>query len=352
MRQMQGDEHRHYRKALARAIVSDDLSSCRETLERIVTSNILEYIATVTEHGNSPAAMNATLLRISTSLLVRVMFGAEAGTALHERLVKGFGELGDRALVWDVGPRQVAAFNGLRDLLREMLAQRASGNGGDASTCLLYRLDDAQALDDTMLGNIIYMVEMGRFDMRGFYRWIAHYAGANPEILECIANEMQAAAAGRSTDNAQPTRSLAHAFVLETIRSDQIDRQMRRVLRDFTFGGWLFPKHAIVRVSLWEAHHDARQFENPMRFDPSRFGSDAPTTDRFAPFGIGQHTCPFASFCIALGRIFLGALARDFTPQLIEDGPQVIGRHHWEPPPKFSIAFVPRSVHATQTANI
>jgi cytochrome P450 len=140
--------------------------------------------------------------------------------------------------------------------------------------------------------------------------------------------------------------------VLETIRTDQIDRQMRRVLRDFTFSGWLFPKHAVVRISLWEAHHDERKFANPMQFDPSRFGTDTPATmDRFAPFGVGSHTCPFANFCITLGTIFLGAVARDFTPQLIGDGPQVIGRHHWEPPPGFSVAFVPRHVRATQTAN-
>jgi cytochrome P450 len=201
-----------------------------------------------------------------------------------------------------------------------------------------------------MLGNIIYMVEMGRFDMLMFYRWIARYAGANTDILERIADEIQPATTARSVGDAQPVRSLAHAFVLETLRTDQIDRQIRRVLHDFTFDGWFFPRHAIVRVSLWEAHHDERRFENPMRFDPSRFISVVPVADRFAPFGLGQHTCPFASFCITLGSIFLEMMARDFTPQLIEDGPQVIGRHHWEPPPRFSIAFVPRAVRALDVA--
>ena len=44
-----------------RAIMSDDLSSCREALERIVTRNISPYVATAHEHGNSPAEMNAAL---------------------------------------------------------------------------------------------------------------------------------------------------------------------------------------------------------------------------------------------------------------------------------------------------
>jgi hypothetical protein len=58
---------------------------------------------------------------------------AEPGTALHERLVAGFGELGDQTLVWNIGPRQVAAFDALRDWLREVLEQRSNDDQRESS---------------------------------------------------------------------------------------------------------------------------------------------------------------------------------------------------------------------------
>lgn len=70
--------------------------------------------------------------------------------------------------------------------------------------------------------------------------------------------------------------SFTEAFVLETLRTNQSELLMRRAQRDFVFDGFLIPKHATVRVCLWESHKSPDAFASPLEFQPDRFLSAPP----------------------------------------------------------------------------
>ena len=133
------------------------------------------------------------------------------------------------------------------------------------------------SLDASMLGNLIYQAEMGRSDMKNFFRWLTRHATDDPTTLDRIRAEE---AAG---DGARP---LAEAFVQETLRTDQSERLIRIAKRDIVFDGFLIPRHATIRLCLWESHHAECAFADPHRFDPERFLTERPGNDRFAPFGV------------------------------------------------------------------
>ena len=87
----------------------------------------------------------------------------------------------------------------------------------------------------------------------------------------------------------------------------------RMALEDVTIGEWRVPKGAIVIVAEIVTHRDARWFPDPMRFDPTRFTSEARASrPKFAyfPFGGGPRICIGEGFAWTEGILLLATIAQ------------------------------------------
>jgi len=334
---MEGDEHREMRRALQRALRgtaagSNDPRASDPVLEAIVAGALRDYAGRAAEHANAADAFTAAMSAMATAMLTWMFFGAAPGTAVHQRFLAHFRELGPYGLVWNPQKRQEIAFRAFRDdVLAEVKAMRA-GTGLLSRAALLGRMVEEGTLDEAMLGNVIYQAEMGRSDMKNFFRWLTRHASDDPAMLDRIRAED---AAG---DGARP---LAEAFVQETLRTDQSERMIRLLKRDIVFDGFLIPRHATIRLCLWESHHAECAFANPHRFDPERFVTERPGADRFAPFGVDHHQCPMGGPVARMGVIFIRALARGYKVRALTEGPPVRGGYHWEPAPRFAVELKP-----------
>lgn len=328
LRQMEGETHRQYRTALSRAIQPDDLTACESEL----AGHAAKHLAAHADGGETgPDAYILVLNAIASGMLIRLFFGARPGTDLFDRLMAGYNRLGPYGLVWNIGPNQKEAFAEIRDLLLDA----HDGVDGAESESILGRLRVNNAVDETLLGNLIYMVEMGRYDTHGLFRWLTKYVADNPQMLERIAREAESAPSGN--------RSFVRAFVLETLRMDQSERLLRKIKKDFVFEGYLFPKGATVRVCLWESHKSERAFDEPMRFDPERFLEGDPDYDAFSPFGLDRHQCPLSDMAIRTSEIFLRQLASGYEVLPSGDGLPIRGAYHWEPASRFSVRLRSRA---------
>lgn len=202
-------------------------------------------------------------------------------------------------------------------------------SGGGARSSVLSHLRSEGKLDDDMLGNLIYSVEMGRYDMAAFFRWLLWFAAGAADWLDKIATE-------------DGSEAFAAAFVSEALRLEQSERLVRRVERDFVFQGHLFPKGNKVRLCIWEAHKSPEAFDQPFRFDPKRFIRERPGPDHYAPFGVDRHQCPFGTYSINLGAAFLKAVADRFHVTGDTRRSATRGLYHWEPPNDFIPVLSPR----------
>ncbi|MGK0188365.1 MAG: cytochrome P450 [Verrucomicrobiales bacterium] len=328
LRQMQGDSHRQYRQALNSAIRPEDFSTCRPELARLAATHLAAY-ATLDDH--SPDDYISTLNSIASGMLVRLFFGASTDTTSFEQLMEGYQKLGPYGLVWNIGPAQVAAFNDIRDQLQE----ESKGTATLCASSILGRLCEGNSLDETLLGNLIYMVEMGRYDTYSLFRWLSKYAADFPEFLERIAEETERPP--------EEEKTFTEAFVLETLRMDQSERLQRKVQNDFVFEGYLFPKGSTVRICLWESHKAPDAFPDPMRFDPERFLAGNPGSDEFAPFGLDRHQCPFGNIAIRTAVLFVQQLALGYHVIPSGDGLPIRGAYHWEPASSYSVRLAPRN---------
>jgi cytochrome P450 len=332
LHKMEGDQHRHYRRATMQALHGVELGANESVLESIAGEALRDYVERSREHKNSASAFTSAMSTMATSMVTWLFFGAEPGTPVHERILAHFRELGPYGLVWNPQKRQENAFRAFRDDLRgELEALRGSG-GNLGKFGMLAKMVEQETLDDTLLGNLIYQAEMGRSDLKNWFRWLTRHVSDDPAILkEFAADDVDRGGA----------RPLVEAFVLETLRTDQSERLMRRVVRDFVYEGFLFPQFATVRLCLWESHHAEDVFEKPHRFDPKRFVAENPGKDRFAPFGVDHHQCPMGSVVIRVGMVFLRMLARGYDVRALSDGREVRGGYHWEPAPGFAVELKP-----------
>lgn len=327
MRGMEGETHRTYRKALARGIAALDTESFTPQFESIVADALAAH-AEGRQQPTSPQAWADTLGQIANSALITLFFGPRPGQAAHARLLAAYHRLGPRGVIWNLTSQQVEAY--------QALAGDVAALGADAGG-LLAALQAQGTVDATLLGNLIYMVELGRYDLRGLLRWISRYAADDAEWLDGVATE---AAMSVPDDGGSDA---ARAFVLEALRMDQSERLMRDVLDDIVLDGWLIPKGALVRVCMWEAHKEARHFLEPFTFDPVRFRLVDSEGENFSPFGLDQHHCPLSGPVVQIAVAFLRVLARDYVLHGLGAEPPVRGPYHWEPSPRFEITLEPRT---------
>jgi cytochrome P450 len=186
-------------------------------------------------------------------------------------------------------------------------------------------------LDDTALGNLIYMFESAHFDIYSLWHWIVKQLVSNPRAAERFREAAAAGGVGRSR--------MARAIVLETLRLEQSEVLYRVPTCDIIFDGFLIPKRTVVRACLWEGHKDAQVFADPFKFDPDRFLTRDYDMEEFAPFGLDKRRCIAADFVVKASAAFVEILLTGFTLKMTSDGPPRKGPYHWEPSSDLSIVI-------------
>jgi cytochrome P450 len=335
LRRMEGEIHRKYRKALLSGIQFDALFLEDQALHDIVSGALARYEGSTSQEHSSAHSYIDTLNEIATASLIRVFFGVGTGQPLFNSLLRGYQKLGPFGLVWNIGTQQTIAFAEIRKALLGLMSDSDDEQKRHFDNSIAGKLAANHVLDDTLLGNLIYMVEMGRYDLAGLFRWLSRYGAAHPHHLDRLASE--------SREQAKRQDSFAHSFVLETLRTDKSERLTRIVERDLLFEGYLIPRDAYVRLCLWEAHHEPETFVKPFDFNPERFMRASYGLDQFAPFGLDHHLCPLADISIRLCVVFLWQLATRYRLQGVADGLPVRGAYHWEPALDFSVVLQRRS---------
>jgi cytochrome P450 len=336
LRSMAPEIHPHYRRLLQGGLPDALVAAAEPELRAIVRGELVAL-----EEAAGPQApgerLFAALDRITLVALLRLVLGLRPETEPALGLEGSFHRLGPEGWLAAVGPEQVAAFGAIRSTLLQLVASLRRGEAAGLGDSLLSRLVREQpeaALDDTVIGNLVYAVERGRHDLRDLLRWVVKHLSDNPSVVADLHAALAAPGGSR----------LARACVLETLRLDQAESVNREALEDFTFEGYRFPKGSGVSILTRETHRDPVVFPEPDRFRPDRFLERRYSSDEYAPFGLGEHRCIAASLVVAVAAMFVEELAGRFTWSVIDDGPRRYqpGRYHWEPSPRFAIHLVPK----------
>ena len=336
MRRMAPEPHAHYRGLFATALRVDLTVTWERELRRLIRDELTRWADVVPVAGHS--ALTDALDRIATSSLIVTFLGVRPGMPPFDDLERGFRRMGPRDFEYPFGDEQRAGYATLRALVWQAVTEAKSGTSWADAESVLGRLigGDASVVDETVVGNLIYMVEMGRYDVRSLMRWILKYLSDAPDVV----TDLQRALAEHANGAACP---FAESIVLETLRLDQAEALNRVVAADFDFDGYRIPKDSALRVMIRESHQDAATFSEPEQFRPCRFSGKSYPTQAYAPFGVGKHRCIASGLVVRLCQLLVEELAAAYDWTVTGDGSRVRGRHHWQPAPGFEIALRSRS---------
>lgn len=337
LRSMSPDVHPHYRRLFKGALPDALVAALLPELRGILQNELAGLAEGAAPEVRPAARLFEALDRITLKALLRLVLGVGPDSELACGLEESYRRLGPEGWLADVGPEQASAFWAIRTAVLQIVEALRSGRAGGLGDSILARLVRAgpeSAIDDAVIGNLIYVVERGRHDLRDLLRWIVKHLSDNPAVTA----ELHAALA------APGGHRFAEACVLETLRLDQAEAVNRQALETFTFEGYRFPKGSGVSILTRETHRDPETFPEPDRFRPGRFLERVYSADEYSPFGMGEHHCIAASAVVAVATLFVEELAGGFTWSVIGDGPRryQVGRYHWEASSSFAIRLVPK----------
>ena len=89
----------------------------------------------------------------------------------------------------------------------------------------------------------------------------------------------------------------------------------RRTTAPITLGGVAVPQGALLRITPWVLHRDARWFAQPEQFQPERFLDGAPPIPKGAwiPFGLGPRVCIGQHFAMLEMTLLAAMLLQRYT---------------------------------------
>ena len=147
--------------------------------------------------------------------------------------------------------------------------------------------------------------------------WAWQLLGAHPDVEERMAHELRVVLGDGPIDPARHaslryTRCVVH----ETLRLYPPAWVVPRLaVRPVELDGHRIPPGDVVIVCTHLLHRDPRFWDEPARFDPTRFEDGAAGARRhpaYLPFGAGPRSCLGREFALMEATLLLAALARRF----------------------------------------
>lgn len=316
LRAMEGVLHQKYRQLFISAIRGVSLDEHEAELKIIIRRKLsaLELDCDVPEKQIAHVMKAA-----ATDIMLRLVYGVDANTEFGKILIAAHDKYVPDAMPMVVRESEILNFAALRQLLDQRMAAISAGQRSAPS--LLESILEKGLPDPTVLGNLVQMVQFGRYDTHGLWRWIVHFMSGQPELMNAIAAE----------GDLNQRRKLAHMAVCEVLRMSQAEAIVRIVTKPFLFEGHAFTRRTRVRLCIWESHRDERSFAAPDDFHHERFQSGMPGADRYAPLGMDHHLCLGASWTYVLGAMFIECLAERYELRILKSAPSEMGRYHFEP---------------------
>lgn len=206
--------------------------------------------------------------------------------------------------------------------------RRASGTrGGDLLSLLLRAQEDGLGLsDDEVRDEALTLFLAGHETTSNALTWTWWLLSQHPEAETRLHAELDGVLAGRRPAVDDLERLPYTAMVLEESMRLRPSAWAigRRAIADHALGAYVVPSGAVVVVSPYLLHHDARWFPDPDAFRPERFSTTvAPERPRasFLPFGAGPRMCIGEGFARMQARLLLATIASRWRPRLLADHP-------------------------------
>jgi cytochrome P450 len=329
------EDHARYRRVLGRALSRDLVDRNAPAFERTMRDALAAMAGQCRQAPGGAIPPLPPLRAAVFACLAECLLGIPADDERYPALLAEYRHLDQHKALSLFAARGHRAITAIGTLA-----------GRPASHCMLSEIISAapeSASDPTILGNVAYMVSIGRVDVADLLRWAIKLLGDNPSWQERLRTDGGRSATGNRND-------VAYRITMETLRLAQSEFINRIATRDIEVGGYVIPRGWVVRICVRESHRDPSVFPDPERFDPDRFRAGRPPATAFMPFGANRHTCLGEHLTLTIAASLLTALVDGYDLTVASDGPVEMGPFHWRPSSRFRVRLTPRHAPAESVA--
>ena len=278
------------------------------------------------------------MTQLTMDVIVRTLFSSESSQDVQdaEQAVRTLGAVAMREMFRPVtlpdwlplpGKAQKRwALRRLDDIVWGHMRQRqqAPGSQDDLLNMLLQARDeDGSGLTDTEIRDqCMTIFQAGHETSATALTWWGWALAAHPACAERARAEVDQVLGGRCPGLADVA---ALPWLGQTIKESMrlfpaiAALMTRRIQAPVQLGPWQIPQGAMVRITPWVLHHEARWFPEPERFDPARFAPEAVAAlprGVYLPFGTGPRVCIGQHFALTEMTLIAALLLQrfDFEP--------------------------------------
>ena len=312
-------EHQRVRQLLMPAFHGAPLRGYQELITRLTVAEVETWPVGVAFRTHDRTT------KLTLEIILQVVFGVtDEGRLAELRPVVGrivdvdtvimLGTLFPRLQKIPPWSRFLTVQRDLDRLLYAEIADRRRQSDLDSRDDVLSRLlcvDAEQALTDAELrDNLVTLLLAGHETTATALAWAFHELGRDAEQL---------AAAQRAAD--ADDQDYLEAVTKETLRRRPVIAAVaRQVQEDIELGGYTIPAGTNVNPAIAMVQSDANLYDDPERFDASRFIGSQPAPNTWIPFGGGVRRCLGASFSLLEAGVILRETLRRFD--IVADQPE------------------------------
>jgi cytochrome P450 len=229
----------------------------------------------------------------------------------------------------------------LVDYFTSEIEKRRAGEGPDAfrgqdmfSQFATATREDGSLLPvDEVVDHMIFLMMAAHDTITSSATALVWQLAKHPEWQEKLRAEVLAATNGGDLayDDLGKLEMTEMAFKEALRLIPPVPSMPRRALKDFEFGGYRIPAGTHVGINIHWTHHSTDYWENPERFDPTRFTREAEKARHkyaWVPFGGGAHMCLGLHFAYMQVKVLMAQMLARYRVTLTEGASDA-----WQPWP-------------------
>lgn len=330
LRYLPEEVHARYRKLFYSIFHSSALEHAEPRIRAVFRRGFERMVEDAGKSGST--RIKKPILSMMFRAWADLFYGIDEDHADFRRLDELFRVIDSRKARWAARKKVETALGEIETILKRRVSEFSADELDDPKCFLaaLARVDSGALADRTVLGNLIYIMQVTWGDVGGLLLWIFKMLSDNPDWKDRLARE--------------PSRELATRVVLETLRLEQSESRYRRATADLEFDGFRIPKGWLVRMCVRESHRDPGVFAEPAAFNPDRFEGRTYSRTEYGPFGAYRLACIGNHVAVAAGSLFALELASGFDWRTTDDGPAEISSWvHNAPNPRLRVGISGKS---------
>lgn len=220
-------------------------------------------------------------------------------------------------IIFEIVERHKSTYNAenVRDIIDDYFKERDDRRRKGDPTAQFFT-------DETLIGTLIQMIGDGIFSVASFMSLWMKKLAEHPEEQDRLYKEVMDVIGLDRQPTIEDKSKLTYfnAFISEVMRTSDFFNLFPSLecLVETTISGYRIPKGSIMVLNFYSAHRDPEIYEEPDKFNPSRFihaeGKRKP--EQPITFGVGKQSCLGESYVMTQAFLFLTSVVQNFHLEL------------------------------------